>query len=616
MISGGRMRADHEPAAALAERPASDDDADADGCIPFRLRIGVIGHRVLSDTDELRRAVRKAIDLAVTESGYSRTSQPSTPLRLTVVSSLAEGADRLVAEEVLRIPGSQLVCVLPVPRNELHVYKGDFESRESKEEFQCLYERAWYRIYPKPGTLRRATPEATRNAGYLWAGRQVLYQCDVLIALWDGQPPRGEGGTADLIYRMREHDARLSDARPSLANDGGLFNGDRAPGARVLPAEQPLVFDTAGPLRIFVPTNGNHEPETDDDAPYDTAAGVIKSRLASDLNGLSEFNSTKIGDAEWRRAREQTANELAAAEYQSWPRIKTLFEQITPPMIRADQSAMSAHRWFIAFSYALFLSTAVATIIAALQAIVFPGIWELTIGEAVLLIASVGIVALERRWKNHERWLAYRFLAERLRSACYLLAVGVKLEREFAVTGTPENPAQNAWIGRALISFLAEQDTTQAPNEPLETLSKLVRVHWVEGQISYFESASRKQLRYHHRVQTALYAALGITIAAAVVHTLRLWPFHSTETQTLIMLAIGLPAVAGALTGIRGLREFRRHSLRYARMANVLRKYLDQFDYQSDIGSLVQLATNIDDILIAEARGWLGAVAEQGLEIH
>jgi len=51
-------------------------------------------------------------------------------------------------------------------------------------------------------------------------------------------------------------------------------------------------------------------------------------------------------------------------------------------------------------------------------------------------------------------------------------------------------------------------------------------------------------------------------------------------------------------------------------MANVLRKYLDQFDYQSDIGSLVQLATNIDDILIAEARGWLGAVAEQGLEIH
>jgi hypothetical protein len=612
------MRADEEVAATQADRPESGPTGGdgTDGCIPFRLRIGVTGHRLLPDTDELRGAVRKAIELAVTESGYSHSSQPSTQLRLTVVSALAEGADRIVAEEVLRIPGSQLVCVLPVPRNELHIYKDDFKSTKSKAEFQRLYDRAWYRVYPKSGTLRRSTLEATRNAGYLWAGRQVLDQCDVVIALWDGQPPRGEGGTADLIYRMRDDDRRLSDAQPSLTDDAGFFNRCRARGARLFGApEQPLVFEEAGPLRIIVLTNGDHSTKTDDNPPYDTAAAVIRNQLASDLKGLSAFNGTKLGNAEWRRATEQTVDELAPAEYRSWPRIKGLFEQVALPMIRADQKAMAAQRWFMGSSYALFASTAAATIIAALQAIVFPGIWELTIGEAALLIASVVIVFMERSWKNHERWLAYRFLAERLRSACYLLAAGVKLEGEFAVAGTPENPAKYGWIRRALIAFLAEQDTKQQPKEPLETLSKLIRVHWVGGQISYFDSASKKQLRYHHRVQMALPAVLGVTIVAAVVHALRIWPFHSTQTETLIMFAIGLPAVAGALSGIRSLREFRRHSLRYARMAGVLQHYLNQLDHQSDMNSLAQFAKTIDGVLVAESRDWLGAVAEQGLEI-
>lgn len=610
---------DHVPEASGKPRGTATVTAPAgvppDGCIPFRLRIGVTGHLRLSELDELRVAVNTAIDLAAAQSGYSADQQLSTPLRLTVVSALAEGADRLIAREVLRRQGSRLVCVLPVPRSELDVYLADFGSEASREEFRQLHESAWRRIYPRPGAVPTGTTREARDAGYLWAGREVIRNSDVIIALWDGKPPRGKGGTADLIRRMREHDTRLADAQPSLDPDHDLYRG--RPVSALPAAQAPLVFDTAGPLRIIVPTDGDHTPMVDDAPPYDAAAKVTREQLASDLHGLDKLNRTRFAAASWRKSAEETANDLAPAEYRQWPRLEDIFEKITPPLVRADQAAMIAHRWFMVSSYFLFSCTAAATIIAAFQAVVFPGIWELTIGEVVLLVVTVVIVAAEKRWKNHERWFAYRFLAERLRSACYLLAAGVIPQAEFDIGGTPGDPVQNGWIRRAFTAVLAEQDTSQRKHtEPLETLSSLIRVRWVARQINYFENTSRKQMRSHERVRRMLYVVLGITIAAAVVHSLRVWPSGSIPTQVLVMCAIGLPAAAGALSNVRSLREFRRHSLRYARMADVLRMYLDQFEQEADINDLRRLARNIDGVLTAEARDWLGVVAEQGLEIH
>ena len=34
-------------------------------------------------------------------------------------------------------------------------------------------------------------------------GRYVLDRCDVLVAVWDGQPARGRGGTADIVAMAR-----------------------------------------------------------------------------------------------------------------------------------------------------------------------------------------------------------------------------------------------------------------------------------------------------------------------------------------------------------------------------------------------------------------------------
>jgi hypothetical protein len=112
--------------------------------------------------------------------------------RFGVISPLAEGADRLVVEIVLRQPGAHLEAILPLPIDD---YRVDFTTPASRREFDGLLALA-----------RRTTilpPMASRDAAYAQAGRQVVARCDVLIALWDGLPARGLGGTAETVAWAR-----------------------------------------------------------------------------------------------------------------------------------------------------------------------------------------------------------------------------------------------------------------------------------------------------------------------------------------------------------------------------------------------------------------------------
>jgi hypothetical protein len=140
-------------------------------------------------------------------------------------------------------------------------------------------------------------------------------------------------------------------------------------------------------------------------------------------------------------------------------------------------------------------------------------------------------------------------------------------------------------------------------------------VYWVSGQIDYFKSKSDRLMRQHNIVRSLLSAVLFITIAAAIVHSLHIWPLESNPTEALVMCAIGLPAVAAVLANIRSLREFSRHSTRFANMAKVLHWYLDQFVAESSADRLRDLALGVYDVLTAESRGWLGAVSGRGIEI-
>jgi hypothetical protein len=150
-----------------------------------QLRVGVSGHRALADPHGVADEVDRALDRL--------TADPAT--ELVVVSGLAEGADRIVAERVLARPGARLEAVLPLPPDD---YETDFAGEESRREFRALLGAADRVTVVPPDPA-----DPSREAAYARAGTATLAGCDVLLALWDGGPSRGRGGTAEVVAEGR-----------------------------------------------------------------------------------------------------------------------------------------------------------------------------------------------------------------------------------------------------------------------------------------------------------------------------------------------------------------------------------------------------------------------------
>lgn len=142
-------------------------------------RIGITGHSSLS-ADTARR-VGEAL-----HSGLA-----AHPVEeLVGVTCLARGADQIFARVVLELGGTVEV-VLPA---------ADYRERKVKPdnatEFDELISRA---------AVVHTMPIATANReAYLAASEHVMDTIDEMVAVWDGAPPDGAGGTGDVVHTARE----------------------------------------------------------------------------------------------------------------------------------------------------------------------------------------------------------------------------------------------------------------------------------------------------------------------------------------------------------------------------------------------------------------------------
>ena len=141
--------------------------------------VGVAGHRFLAEVEKVKAGIEEALDAVGSK-------------ELTVMSSLAEGSDRMAAEAVLARDGGRLVAVLPLPAED---YATDFASEESRAEFGGLLDRADEIV-----VLGKAE---SREHAYEAAGRYVAEKCDVLLVVWDGRPAQGRGGVAGVVEVAR-----------------------------------------------------------------------------------------------------------------------------------------------------------------------------------------------------------------------------------------------------------------------------------------------------------------------------------------------------------------------------------------------------------------------------
>ena len=132
-----------------------------------------------------------------------------------MLTPLAEGADRLVARGFSPGQGRQLEAVLPMNERD---YAADFETADRERNSRTLLLRA--------RSLWRLPASTSRSEAYAQAGRYVVDHCDILIALWDGKPEEGPGGTAEIVRYAREKRRALAwidpgDAGPVKIEDPG-----------------------------------------------------------------------------------------------------------------------------------------------------------------------------------------------------------------------------------------------------------------------------------------------------------------------------------------------------------------------------------------------------------
>lgn len=169
---------------------------------PADLFVAVTGHRAVADSGAVMAAAaharRQILD------GYPQR-------HVVVLSALAEGADRLLLGPWLDDPGVELVALLPLPRAE---YVSDFDTADSRAEFDRLMARAAH-VIELPG-------HREDGAAYEAVGRALVAACDVLVALWDGEPPRGPGGTGAVVAESRKHRRPLAWIRVNRAVPGDV----------------------------------------------------------------------------------------------------------------------------------------------------------------------------------------------------------------------------------------------------------------------------------------------------------------------------------------------------------------------------------------------------------
>ncbi|MBI5771426.1 MAG: hypothetical protein HZA93_26870 [Verrucomicrobia bacterium] len=143
--------------------------------------VGFTGHRQLKDPAAVERVIRETLRGLRTEAG----------VEWLALSSIAEGADMLFARSALRL-GMGWEAVLPLPPAE---FRADFHPEKWRDVETLLAEAEHVRVIGE---------RSHRDDAYLDCGMETVNHCDLLLTVWNGEPSRGRGGTAEIVAYARD----------------------------------------------------------------------------------------------------------------------------------------------------------------------------------------------------------------------------------------------------------------------------------------------------------------------------------------------------------------------------------------------------------------------------
>lgn len=574
------------------------------------LRFGITGHRPPRLSAEhheqirdhclavFRMASRTLVEL---HGEHSASFSPDPPAA-KLVTSLAEGADVLAARAALDAGLGISVC-LPFPPE---TYAEDFGKDEWRDT-QALIDRA-------DSLMALTDHHGADTAAYEMAGKMVLNQCDILLAVWDGEASRGRGGTTEVIAEAVAlnqpviHIDAKGKAPPELLW-GGLHEAiperpsidgvERAPASEALPeliralCEPPVRPEDLKSLEKFVAGDVNLRK-------YSFGWPILLAITgAKPLARLRLTSGDESESADYMRGH--------VAPFASYGAFGTrLNERVLARFGRADAQANQFALRFRSSMVTNFIMAGLA-VLFALAGLLLPEAKKLFIvGELVVITAIILNTRGAQRQKLHQFWLERRHLAERLRLLTFSSVLG-RLSLRDVEDGT-RHPGWVSWYARATARELGLVGAV-LDKKFLKTVRSAI-TSMIDEQVDYHRANAGVMHRANHRLhQAGDYLFYGTIIACITYLAISAGMGSSADEwgmAPLVTFVTALfPAIAGALYGIRMQGDFAAASERSTVIAYRLEQLRaaiasDPLTYER----LVERSHRLGEIMLAEVQQW------------
>ncbi len=462
------------------------------------LIVSVTGHRdlVAEEIPTIRKRVATFLE-------DLRSEYPDRGV--SIMSSLAEGADQLVAEEALRL-GIPLIVPLPMARN---LYVKDFDTVNARERFDFLSSRA-AEIYELP-VARGNTIESISDYGdardqqYAQLGVFLCAHCHVLLALWDGKYNDKLGGTGQVV---RFHHDDVMPGYTSESKGSGLIIADD---------ESDLVYHI-----VCSRDREDGQPEEslkpgdcwwfslDENEPRSRKLPESHRRV---FQYTSEFSRDAVKHAD--RIRDE-----------AWPLLEKEDHAVLPPGLRDIDHVFRAADWLaIHFQKRTHFALRATHLLALLMGLMYIGYSDILpkriflYGFLGFFVLATAIHVIGNRSAWHRKYLDYRTLAEGLRVQLYWAAAGVNTGSKTKYTHDTFLQTQDpdlGWIRNVMRVAGTECD---ASNYRKKAGLDFTLREWLgdekSGQLGYFLRKGDEKVKRFRRTERM--AQLSFWIGFAVI---------------------------------------------------------------------------------------------------
>jgi hypothetical protein len=600
----------------------------------------VVAEAAPSDTEALAGVIRERLPQLVLDLFDARSRQlvaslVHTPVAYEVIVAPAGAPERLLARQLLALPGAGVDVVLP---EDPASYLERFASEEERREVADLCAGA------RMPTVIAGGPAQRRLLHH------VIESCDVVVALVARGGTEGSGGAPDdggAEGSGGAPDDTGAEGSGGAPDDSGTDGSGRAP-------------DDSGTER----TGGALENAASKGRPVVRIPAAAPGALSVDRgHGL---NAAALGRLEmfngFALAEEAAAAYVANLEREHFdnpegrclpPASPALVrDRLAPFYARASLLAKRNQALYQRAGMAVWTLFPLATAAVA-AAVLVPRFG--TAGFAVHLVALLlmaAVVFLADRTRSHEKWLECRFLTERIRSGIFLAASGFDATTLRVPPFAGKESWRNEWAVRAFEEIWRRLPRLEGcDGGSCAPMLAFVRKRWLEDQIGFHERKAATAHRRSRRLENGGRALFVLAVLVAIAH-LVIPLLHHAESgapgeedgvsiggalgesvpvegaaggdapgesvpggdapgegasgeRLLAFLAIVLPGAGAALGGYRAHREYSRLAKRSAGMALELRELAARLDEVRDPEALGNVLREVEQLMLAEVQDWL-----------